>query len=203
MEGPRRSLWNFYHKTRKGCRDKYRKVIIVVLPLIFLIQIQGNFGVSLGYGERGDWSALRNLNRFVRQTDSFGVEGVEESDKNVIPLKHQNSSSDGEGKLFPPDLFTLEQRRQGAVIFYILGVIYMFVALAIVCDEFFVPSLDVIIEILEIQVISRPCNKTTFGTTHPSIMSHSIHVKERCFKFCPITKPWTGIPFRVSFIIGV
>ena len=30
--------------------------------------------------------------------------------------------------------------------FYILGVIYMFVALAIVCDEFFVPSLDVIIE---------------------------------------------------------
>jgi hypothetical protein len=34
----------------------------------------------------------------------------------------------------------------------IMGVIYMFVALAIVCDEFFVPSLDVIIEIFGIQV---------------------------------------------------
>lgn len=56
------------------------------------------------------------------------------------------------GKLFPPDLFTLEQRRKGAVVFYIMGVMYMFVALAIVCDEFFVPALDVIIEILEIQV---------------------------------------------------
>jgi hypothetical protein len=33
-----------------------------------------------------------------------------------------------------------------------MGVIYMFVALAIVCDEFFVPSLDVIIEIFGIQV---------------------------------------------------
>ncbi len=48
--------------------------------------------------------------------------------------------------LFPPDLFTMEQIKSGAVAFYILGVVYMFVALAIVCDEFFVPSLDVIIE---------------------------------------------------------
>lgn len=52
--------------------------------------------------------------------------------------------------LFPTDLFTLEQRQNGAVAFHILGVIYMFVALAIVCDEFFVPSLDVIIEKLGI-----------------------------------------------------
>ena len=40
----------------------------------------------------------------------------------------------------------MEEIRRGAVIFYIWGVIYMFVALAIVCDEFFVPALDVIIE---------------------------------------------------------
>ena len=52
----------------------------------------------------------------------------------------------GGDPLFPPELFTPEQIKNGAVGFYILGVIYMFVALAIVCDEFFVPSLDVIIE---------------------------------------------------------
>ena len=51
---------------------------------------------------------------------------------------------------FPPDLFTLEQRRHGGVIFHIIGLIYMFVALAIVCDEFFIPALDVITEKLEI-----------------------------------------------------
>lgn len=51
---------------------------------------------------------------------------------------------------FPADLFTLEQRKNGAVIFHIAGLIYMFVALAIVCDEFFIPSLDVITEKLEI-----------------------------------------------------
>ncbi|VDM44729.1 unnamed protein product [Toxocara canis] len=45
---------------------------------------------------------------------------------------------------FPPDQFTLEQRRKGAIILHLIGLIYMFVALAIVCDEFFVPSLGVI-----------------------------------------------------------
>ena len=37
---------------------------------------------------------------------------------------------------------------QGGVIVYMFGMLYMFVALAIVCDEFFVPSLDVIIEVI-------------------------------------------------------
>lgn len=52
--------------------------------------------------------------------------------------------------MFPKDLFSLEERRNGAIILHIIGVMYMFVALAIVCDEFFVPSLDVIIEYLDI-----------------------------------------------------
>lgn len=67
-----------------------------------------------------------------------------------------NSSKGAEGNetkpqpLFPEDLFTQEQRQHGAVILHMAGVVYMFVALAIVCDEFFVPSLDVIIEKLGI-----------------------------------------------------
>ncbi|XP_022105909.1 sodium/potassium/calcium exchanger 2-like [Acanthaster planci] len=52
--------------------------------------------------------------------------------------------------IYPPDLFTPEQLRRGAVILHCLGMVYMFVALAIVCDEFFVPSLGVIIEKLQI-----------------------------------------------------
>ncbi|MCP9263495.1 Sodium/potassium/calcium exchanger Nckx30C [Dirofilaria immitis] len=51
---------------------------------------------------------------------------------------------------FPPDQFTLEQRRRGAIILHIIGLIYMFIALAIVCDEFFVPSLSVITDKLAI-----------------------------------------------------
>ncbi len=48
--------------------------------------------------------------------------------------------------LFPDDLFSDDQLRQGAVALHVLGIVYMFYALALVCDEFFVPSLDVIAE---------------------------------------------------------
>uniref|UniRef100_A0A0R3RQD1 Sodium/calcium exchanger membrane region domain-containing protein n=1 Tax=Elaeophora elaphi TaxID=1147741 RepID=A0A0R3RQD1_9BILA len=58
-----------------------------------------------------------------------------------------NSNDAGQ---FPPDQFTLEQRRHGAIILHITGLIYMFIALAIVCDEFFVPSLGVITDKLAI-----------------------------------------------------
>ena len=51
---------------------------------------------------------------------------------------------------FPSDIFTRKQRRHGALLLHTLGLVYMFVALAIVCDEFFVPSLGVITEKLQI-----------------------------------------------------
>ena len=49
-------------------------------------------------------------------------------------------------QMFPPDLFTEEQRASGAIVCHILGILYMFYALALVCDHYFVPALDVIID---------------------------------------------------------
>ncbi|EJW73424.1 hypothetical protein WUBG_15666, partial [Wuchereria bancrofti] len=45
---------------------------------------------------------------------------------------------------FPEDYFTLEQRRRGALFLHFFGLIYMFIAISVVSDEFFVPSLNVI-----------------------------------------------------------
>ena len=52
--------------------------------------------------------------------------------------------------IFPSSLFSIEECRKGWIILHIGGVIYMFIALAIVCDEFFIPALDVITEKLKI-----------------------------------------------------
>ncbi|KAK0410363.1 hypothetical protein QR680_005089 [Steinernema hermaphroditum] len=60
------------------------------------------------------------------------------------------NEDDDDNDVFPPDLFSLEQRRRGAIALHFCGLIYMFVALAIVCDEYFVPALGVITERLEI-----------------------------------------------------
>ena len=51
---------------------------------------------------------------------------------------------------YPGEIFTWEQKKQGAVVLYIVGVLYMFVALAIVCDEFFVPALERIVDVCAI-----------------------------------------------------
>ncbi|KAE9548532.1 hypothetical protein FO519_008257 [Halicephalobus sp. NKZ332] len=65
--------------------------------------------------------------------------------------RNANTSVDvGDESLFPTDLFSIEQRRKGAIFFHFVGLIYSFIALAIVCDEFFVPALGVITEALEI-----------------------------------------------------
>ena len=64
-------------------------------------------------------------------------------------LESNSSSSESSGQ-YPPDVFSIEDRKKGAVVLHIIGMIYMFVALAIVCDEFFVPALSVIIELLKI-----------------------------------------------------
>ncbi|KAH9383513.1 hypothetical protein HPB48_025085 [Haemaphysalis longicornis] len=43
---------------------------------------------------------------------------------------------------FPPDLFSHDARAKGGVVVHILVVLYMFYALAVVCDDYFIASLE-------------------------------------------------------------
>lgn len=43
---------------------------------------------------------------------------------------------------FPPDLFSDRARSRGAIIIHIAVVCYMFYCLAVVCDHYFLPSLE-------------------------------------------------------------
>lgn len=43
---------------------------------------------------------------------------------------------------FPPGLFTEAQRQHGAIVVHALVSIYLFIALAVVCEKFFVPAVD-------------------------------------------------------------
>ncbi|KAL3985534.1 putative integral membrane protein [Acanthocheilonema viteae] len=51
---------------------------------------------------------------------------------------------------FPEDYFTIEQRRRGALLLHFFGLIYMFIAISLVSDKFFIPSLSIIIGKLSI-----------------------------------------------------
>lgn len=104
----------------------------------------------------------------------------EENSRDVVSTFHSRrlltENTTDAGFQYPPDAFSLEQRRKGAVILHVIGLIYMFVALAIVCDEFFVPSLSVIIERLKISEDVAGATFMAAGGSAPELFTSLIGV---------------------------
>lgn len=107
-----------------------------------------------------------------------------------------------EDPLFPKDLFTEDQLRNGAIFLHILGLVYMFVALAIVCDEFFVPSLDVIIEKLDIQDDVAGATFMAAGGSAPELFTSVIGVFVS-FDDVGIGTIVGSAVFNILFVIGM
>lgn len=104
--------------------------------------------------------------------------------------------------LFPKDLFSDEQRKNGAVVLHVIGVIYMFVALAIVCDEFFVPSLDVVIEKLGIAEDVAGATFMAAGGSAPELFTSVIGVFVS-FDDVGIGTIVGSAVFNILFVIGM
>ncbi|XP_054589004.1 sodium/potassium/calcium exchanger 1 [Nothobranchius furzeri] len=77
---------------------------------------------------------------------------------------------------YPKDIFSIEDRRRGWVILHILGMTYMFVSLAIVCDEFFVPALGVITDKLAISDDVAGATFMAAGGSAPELFTSLIGV---------------------------
>lgn len=96
--------------------------------------------------------------------------------KNTSQEPHPNVSEIDDSSLFPQDLFSPYELSHGAVILHIIGIFYMFYALALVCDEFFVPSLDVIIEKLGISPDVAGATFMAAGGSAPELFTAVIGV---------------------------
>uniref|UniRef100_A0A671YK50 Sodium/potassium/calcium exchanger 3-like n=1 Tax=Sparus aurata TaxID=8175 RepID=A0A671YK50_SPAAU len=77
---------------------------------------------------------------------------------------------------FPEDIFTKEQRKKGAVVLHALCAIYMFYALAIVCDDYFVPSLEKISENLQLSEDVAGATFMAAGSSAPELFTSLIGV---------------------------
>ncbi|XP_055990424.1 sodium/potassium/calcium exchanger 4 isoform X2 [Sorex fumeus] len=77
---------------------------------------------------------------------------------------------------FPTDLFSNRERQHGAVLLHILGALYMFYALAIVCDDFFVPSLEKICEKLHLSEDVAGATFMAAGSSTPELFASIIGV---------------------------
>ncbi|XP_072895599.1 sodium/potassium/calcium exchanger 4-like [Hemitrygon akajei] len=77
---------------------------------------------------------------------------------------------------FPSDLFTNKERQHGGVLLHIAGAVYMFYALAIVCDDFFVPALEKICERLHLNEDVAGATFMAAGSSAPELFASVIGV---------------------------
>ncbi|XP_054159687.1 sodium/potassium/calcium exchanger Nckx30C-like, partial [Oppia nitens] len=165
--------YHYFRLWRKFYRKLWRKLIFVLL-ITFL-----TFTLIFVKPKASDECVFNddecNYQQFVRSRLLLSEPNVDQNltiSSTIDPLVE----SEGSDKKFPEDLFTPEQRRKGAVIFHIAGLIYMFVALAIVCDEFFIPSLDVITEKLDISEDVAGATFMAAGGSAPELFTSIIGV---------------------------
>jgi K+-dependent Na+/Ca+ exchanger-like protein len=110
--------------------------------------------------------------------------------------------------LYPPaqdpvgaGIFTCAQLESGAIVLHIIGVLYTFYALAIVCDEFFVPALEGFVEDFQISDDVAGATFMAAGGSAPELFTSFIGTF--------ITKSSVGFGtivgsavFNVLFVIG-
>uniref|UniRef100_A0AAQ5XSS4 Sodium/calcium exchanger membrane region domain-containing protein n=1 Tax=Amphiprion ocellaris TaxID=80972 RepID=A0AAQ5XSS4_AMPOC len=103
---------------------------------------------------------------------------------------------------FPRDYFTNQERTEGAVGLHVLCAVYMFYALALVCDDYFVPSLEKICERLHLSEDVAGATFMAAGSSAPELFTSVIGVF--------ITKGDVGVGtivgsavFNILCIIGV
>ncbi|XP_003963952.2 sodium/potassium/calcium exchanger 3 [Takifugu rubripes] len=142
-----------------------------------------------GVGDAASWESRHLLQ------DAFNTEiqVYIEPEKNCTePAIHE----------FPKDYFTNEERIEGAVGLHVLCAVYMFYALALVCDDYFVPSLEKICERLQLSEDVAGATFMAAGSSAPELFTSVIGVF--------ITKGDVGVGtivgsavFNILCIIGV
>merc|ERR550525_1672290 len=87
------------------------------------------------------------------------------------------------------------------IIYYVLGIVYMFVALAIVCDEFFVPALECFVDEFGISMDVAGATFMAAGGSMPELFTSLIATfQESEVGFVAIVG---SAVFNVLFVIAV
>nr|XP_020449849.1 sodium/potassium/calcium exchanger 3 [Monopterus albus] len=187
---------------RVKAKRKMRKELVLIQICLFgglLLFVKGfsyltensGFDVSSQTSEEQEtWGGRRLL----QEMDNNSLEEIEsEETKNCTAPALQE---------FPTDLFTNKERTEGAVALHILCTIYMFCALALVCDDYFVPSLQKICEHLHLSEDVAGATFMAAGSSAPELFTSVIGVF--------ITKGDVGVGtivgsavFNILCIIGV
>ncbi|XP_034947098.1 sodium/potassium/calcium exchanger 3-like [Chelonus insularis] len=116
----------------------YRMLLVIAIPLVYFLctNLTGVFTKDSRIDSGIDNKNAIRLRRLMQ---------IEEPE-----LNSSNNCTPPAVKEFPSDGLTPEARRSGFIVVHIIFAIYLFLLLAIVCDDFFVPSITKICEKLNV-----------------------------------------------------
>ncbi|KAL5963115.1 Sodium/potassium/calcium exchanger 4, partial [Taenia solium] len=148
----------------KSSRFKYRMISLALVVLFYTLK-----AVILQYQQqnRDSIEAQDGQNLPTERHLLLGNPAIPSKGLNCTPLAIEN---------FPRDQFTQKQRRSGLVIFHIFAAAYMFLALAIVCDEYFIPCLEVICDVLRLQPDVAGATFMAAGSSAPELATTLVGV---------------------------
>ncbi|XP_070159501.1 sodium/potassium/calcium exchanger 4 isoform X1 [Polyergus mexicanus] len=114
----------------------YRIFLVITIPAtyIFCVSMMGLFSDSSNIDYEADWRGRKLL-----QMSELEQQGNDSYNCTPPAIKE-----------FPSDGFTRQQRQAGFIIIHFVIAIYLFLLLAIVCDDYFVPSIKKICEKLNV-----------------------------------------------------
>ncbi|XP_064013720.1 sodium/potassium/calcium exchanger 5 isoform X3 [Pogoniulus pusillus] len=72
---------------------------------------------------------------------------------------------------FPEGFFTPQERKDGGIVIYFLIILYMFLAVSIVCDDYFLPSLEIISECLGLSQDVAGATFMAAGSSAPELVT--------------------------------
>lgn len=153
------------------------RVLTLLLGLLAISSVPLSLRAFFSWGSTSQWEEFQGPapHRTLLSTQVDGNGNLSEDMPKAMPRSASAEANESQGE-YPEDLFSLEQRRRGAVVLHMIGMLYMFIALAIVCDEFFVPALTVITEKLAISDDVAGATFMAAGGSAPELFTSVIGV---------------------------
>ncbi|XP_040563494.1 probable sodium/potassium/calcium exchanger CG1090 [Lepeophtheirus salmonis] len=167
----------YIHGRRK--RNSFLHAMILGGTILFWIGMFQFFGPSSDTGSPS-WKR-RELLEEEKGSGNL-TEMLEEEGEGLIEVTDSNGNTKTEICIqpaieqFPPPAIGYSGRIHGGIIFHILIALYMFIGLSIVCDDFFVPSLDKISQVLNLPPDVAGATFMAAGSSAPELATAVIGV---------------------------
>ena len=201
---------------KSKAKKRHQNLPVQVLAFVFMVAAAFTYGAIVGYDYSHGTNGLASR-RLYQNARMLATEGDEAcmaattvdttttvnstSPTPAATAETLDIQSEGGGYLFE-DAFTAEERKNGAIVLHIIGICWMFLGIAIICDDFFEASLEALCEALQMNDDVAGATFMAAGGSAPELFTSfmGVFVAKSSVGFGTIVG---SAVFNVLFVIGM